>query len=132
MLSPDMVFSSYQYELTMDLLDAEFPGGLRLNEDDVAAVLSNLQAESGISPASPQVDNYGKVINVGGSPEEYITNVNNGTYSKEQFASDGVGFGLASWTYPDLKENYMNMQNNMQIIPVSHLKLMTIPCKRIF
>jgi hypothetical protein len=103
MLSPDMVFSNYQYELTMDLLDAEFPGGLRLNEDDVAAVLSNLQAESGISPASPQVDDYGKVINVGGSPEEYIINVNNGTYSKEQFASDGVGFGLASWTYPDLK-----------------------------
>ena len=70
------------------------------NEYGTAALMGNLQAESGIIPYRLQGDftsTYYKSIN-------YTDNVNSGVISRDEFIHDGKGYGLAQWTYYTRKE----------------------------
>lgn len=69
-----------------------------------AGVLGNLYAESNViannlQSAPPEQD------------EIYTANVDNGSYTGEQFSSDRKGYGLAQWTYPTLKEKLYAYRN---------------------
>lgn len=70
------------------------------NEYGTAALMGNLQAESGIIPYRLQGDftsTYYKSIN-------YTDDVVSGVISKAEFMNDGQGYGLAQWTYYTRKE----------------------------
>lgn len=69
------------------------------NEYGVAALMGNLQAESGIIPYRLQGDftnTYYKSI-------RYTDNVVSGAIDRSTFMSDGKGYGLAQWTYSTRK-----------------------------
>lgn len=70
------------------------------NEYGTAALMGNLQSESGIIPYRLQGDftsSYYKSIN-------YTNNVNDGTISRSEFINDSQGYGLAQWTYYTRKD----------------------------
>lgn len=70
------------------------------NEYGVAALMGNLQAESGIIPYRLQGDftsTYYKSI-------RYTDNVDSGAIDKTTFMNDQQGYGLAQWTYYTRKE----------------------------
>ena len=71
-----------------------------LGEIQIAAVMGNLQFESGFATNNLENSKESTL----GSDQSYTDAVNNGTYSKEQFISDGAGYGLAQWTYNNRKE----------------------------
>lgn len=66
------------------------------NEDACYAILGNLQAESGLKSNNMQ-NTYEKRL--GYNDETYTKAVNSGAYSRQKFAHDAVGYGLAQWTY---------------------------------
>jgi hypothetical protein len=66
------------------------------NEDACYAILGNLQAESGLKSNNMQ-NSYEKRL--GYNDETYTKAVNSGAYSRQKFAHDAVGYGLAQWTY---------------------------------
>lgn len=66
------------------------------NEDACYAILGNLQAESGLKSNNMQ-NSYQKRL--GYNDETYTKAVNSGAYSRQKFAHDAVGYGLAQWTY---------------------------------
>ena len=66
------------------------------NEYGTAALMGNLQAESGLRPNNLQND-YEKIL--GYTDETYTAAVNNGSYNKGSFMYDEAGYGLAQWTY---------------------------------
>lgn len=65
------------------------------NRYAVAGIMGNLMAESAFLPNNVQ-NSFEKKV---GSDEVYTAGVDNGTISREQFAHDGAGYGLAQWTY---------------------------------
>lgn len=65
------------------------------NRYAVAGIMGNLMAESALLPNNVQ-NSYEKKV---GSDEEYTAGVDNGRISREQFAHDGAGYGLAQWTF---------------------------------
>lgn len=70
------------------------------NEYGTAALMGNLQAESGNIPYRLQGDfssDYYKSI-------RYTDNVDSGAIDKATFISDSKGYGLAQWTYSTRKE----------------------------
>lgn len=70
------------------------------NDIGTAALMGNLQAESGMIPYRKQGDfssGYTQSIT-------YTNNVNNGSYSENQFVHDSIGYGLAQWTYYTRKQ----------------------------
>lgn len=78
------------------------------NKYGTAALLGNLKAESGIIPYRLQGDftsGYTKSIT-------YTENVDNGTYTKNQFVNDSKGYGLAQWTFWDRKRKYYEWCQN--------------------
>ena len=70
-----------------------------------AAIMGNLQAESGLESAIYQNSYKGSV---GLSDQEYVKRVNSGQYSEHKFVHDSVGFGLAQWTYYSRKQGLYN------------------------
>ena len=64
------------------------------NEYGVAAMLGNMQSESGLSSTNVQ-NSYESTV---GDDATYTAGVDNGTISREQFISDGAGYGLCPWT----------------------------------
>ena len=68
-----------------------------MTAEGACAVLGNLQAESAFRPNNVE-DRSGI------SDERYTAAVDNGTYSRYQFAHDSYGYGLAQWTYYKRKE----------------------------
>ena len=64
------------------------------NEYGVAAMLGNMQSESGLKSNNVQNSYESKV----GDDATYTAGVDNGTISREQFISDGAGYGLCQWT----------------------------------
>lgn len=66
------------------------------NEYGVAGLMGNLQAESALR--SNNLQNSGN-NRLGMTDEEYTEAVDNGSYSKESFVYDQIGFGLAQHTY---------------------------------
>lgn len=74
------------------------------NDFGTAGLLGNIKAESGIIPYRLQGDFSSGYI----KSKDYTINVDNGTYTKEDFIHDSKGYGLAQWTYYSRKENYYN------------------------
>ena len=66
--------------------------------EGTAGVMGNFQAESGLNPENVQ-DGFGW------SDSDYTKQVDNGSYSKERFQSDQMGYGLAQWTWWTLKRD---------------------------
>lgn len=78
------------------------------NELGVAALMGNLQAESGLISYRVQGDFSAGYTN----SIEYTNKVNSGEISKSDFVNNGPGgggYGLAQWTYPPRKEALYNM-----------------------
>lgn len=70
------------------------------NENGVAGLMGNLQAESGLVSYRLQGDftpDYTKSIS-------YTDRVNSGEISRDEFIHDSKGYGLAQWTYYTRKE----------------------------
>lgn len=71
------------------------------NDYGTAALMGNLQAESGLIPYRLQGDfSDGYVASL-----EYTNKVNNYSYTKSQFINDSKGYGLAQWTFSTRKQN---------------------------
>lgn len=64
----------------------------------IAGIMGNFQAESGLNPANAQ-DTSGWADNV------YTQQVDSGTYSRNKFINDSIGYGLAQWTYWSYKQD---------------------------
>lgn len=72
------------------------------NPYGVAGLMGNLMAESSMNPMNatgknPQMTN-----------KDYVANVKEGRISANEFAHDGVAFGLAQWRYWSRKESLLN------------------------
>lgn len=70
------------------------------NDFAVAGLMGNLKAESNLRPDNLQNSFEGRL----GSDTEYVKKVDSGAYSKNKFANDRAGFGLAQWTWHTRKE----------------------------
>lgn len=73
------------------------------NAYGTSGLIGNLFAESGLKPNNLQ--NTGNK-SLGMTDEEYTAAVDNGTYTKEQFVNDGIGYSLAQWTWWSRKKAY--------------------------
>lgn len=69
------------------------------NPYGVAAVMGNLYAESTMNEKCMT----GKAAK-SWDADQYIIAINNGSYTKDQFAHDGIAFGLVQWLYWSRKE----------------------------
>jgi len=72
-----------------------------------AGTMGNLQHESLMKSVIYEYAYQSKLNYM--SAEDYVSKVNSGSYSKSKFINDGVGFGLAQWTYYSRKEALYNM-----------------------
>ena len=70
-----------------------------------AGLMGNLDAESGITSIIYQ-DAYKSKLGL--TDQEYVDYVNDGRYSENDFIYDGIGFGLAQWTYYIRKQALIN------------------------
>jgi hypothetical protein len=71
-----------------------------MNDCGAAGLMGNLYAESGLRSTNMQNSYEGKL---GLTDATYTASVDNGKYTN--FVRDGVGYGLAQWTYWSRKEN---------------------------
>lgn len=67
-----------------------------LSDYGCAGLMGNLQAESGLISCNME-NSYEKEKNF--TDSTYVQAIDNGTYTKEQFINDKVGFGVAQWTW---------------------------------
>ena len=75
--------------------------GYGLSEAGALGMLGNWECESGCEPYRVQGDyQSSRAIS-----KAYVDAIENHRMSKEQFATDQKGFGLAQWTYPQRKRN---------------------------
>ena len=74
-----------------------------LTDAGSSGLMGNLQAESNMR--SVLYENIYKPQF--GSDQDYVDAINNGTYTN--FADDGIGFGLAQWSYPSRKEGLLEL-----------------------
>lgn len=81
--------SNFEEKLWFALISAGY------DEYATAGAMGNFMKESGIRANNLQNTYEGRL----GSDEVYTQKVNDGTYSRQQFISDGAGYGLAQWTY---------------------------------
>lgn len=65
------------------------------NKIGVAAIMGNLFAESCIDSTNVQNSYEGRF----GTDAQYTQRVDEGVYSREKFAHDSAGYGLAQWTH---------------------------------
>lgn len=70
------------------------------NKYGVAGLMGNLIAESNLQSNNMQ-NCYEGVYN----DNTYTQAIDNGSYSRERFRSDAIGYGLAQWTYGPRKAN---------------------------
>ena len=80
-----------------DFLITFFP-----NPYGVAGLIGNLFAESSLNPQCVT----GGGLKTKEARQQYILDVKKGVISKEQFAHDGIAFGLAQWCYWSRKEDF--------------------------
>ena len=79
----------------------------KFTKEGIAGTMGNLQHESLMKSV---IYEFAYQSMLGGiSAEEYVDRVNKGTYTKQQFVNDAVGFGLAQWTWCTRKEALYNM-----------------------
>lgn len=74
-----------------------------LNTAAACGVMTNINAESGMSPINLQ-NTYN--TSIGLSDSEYTSRVDSGKYTK--FTSDSAGYGLCQWTSSGRKSNLLN------------------------
>lgn len=74
-----------------------------LNDFAVAGIMANLFAESGLKADNLQ-NSGNKKLNL--TDEQYTAAVDSGVY--QNFAHDGMGYGLAQWTYWSRKQGLLN------------------------
>lgn len=84
------------------------------NDYAVAGIMGNLKAESSLRPNNVQ-DSFEKRTGI--SDDEYTKRVDNGKITRESFAHDKVGYGLAQWTFWSVKEGLYDIAkaNNTSI-----------------
>lgn len=70
------------------------------NEYGTAAVMGNLMAESSMNTKNFTGKNTAKWY----SEDDYVAEINSGRYSADEFAHDGIAFGLAQWLYYSRKQ----------------------------
>lgn len=80
------------------------------NEFGVAGLMGNLFAESGLNPRNMQNSFEQKL---GYDDKSYTEAVDNETYNN--FINDGVGYGLAQWTYWARKQNLLNYAKERKV-----------------
>lgn len=85
----DMAIKSNE-EIIWDYLYERFH-----NPYAVAGIMGNLKAESNLNPKNVQ-NSFEKKY---GDDESYTRAVDSKSRSKDEFAHDGAGYGLAQWTY---------------------------------
>lgn len=73
------------------------------NTYGTAGLIGNLQSESGLNPCNME-NSYERKL--GFTDETYVQAVDNGTYTKEQFIYDQVGFSICQWTYWSRKKAF--------------------------
>ena len=73
------------------------------NDYGVAALMGNLNAESGFSANNLQ-NTYERSLGL--NDDEYTAAVDNGSYSN--FVNDKAGYGIAQWTYHSRKQGLLN------------------------
>lgn len=79
----------------------------RFNHNVVCGIMANLNAESGYNPSNLQ-NNGNQTLGI--SDEEFSNKLNDRSYPKNKFITDGYGYGLVQWTWHSRKEylyNYM-------------------------
>ena len=83
-----------------------------LNQFAVAGIMGNLYAESGMQPTIVERARRYRLIRYRGMPEGYTdaqmdtwytAEINAGRIARGIFSSDGIGYGLAQWTFPNRK-----------------------------
>ena len=79
------------------------------NEYGVAGMMGNLQAESGLRPNNLQ-NTFEKKL--GMTDEQYTAAVDNGSYARDQFISDGAGMGLCQWTSSGRKAGLYDLKSS--------------------
>lgn len=73
------------------------------NAYGVASMMGNLQSESGLNSKNME-NSYERKL--GFTDETYVQAIDNGTYTKEQFIYDQVGFSICQWTYWSRKKAF--------------------------
>lgn len=82
--------------------------GYGLSEAGALGMLGNWECESSCEPYRVQGDyQASRAIS-----KSYVDAIESGRMSKEQFATDQKGFGLAQWTYPQRKRNLWDRWKN--------------------
>ena len=83
------------------------------SEEVVSAILGNIYEESRFQTNKIE-DKYaiGSYSSLGHTSKSYTEAVNKGTYTKEQFISDNVGYGLLQWTLEGDKKNLYEIAVN--------------------
>ena len=66
------------------------------NDYACAAIIGNMDIESKLNPKNLQ-DSY--QAKLGHTDNSYVSAIDSGAYSKEQFSNDSAGYGLVQWTY---------------------------------
>ena len=74
-----------------------------LNDFATAGIMANLFAESGLKADNLQ-NSGNKKLNL--TDEQYTAAVDSGAY--QNFVHDGMGYGLAQWTYWSRKQGLLN------------------------
>ncbi len=72
-----------------------------LSDYGVAGLMGNLFAESGLRANNLQNSFESRL---GYSDTSYTAAVDNGTYTRDKFGTDGAGYGLAQWTFHTRKK----------------------------
>ena len=86
-----------------------------LSDAGAKAAIGNMDAESALRPDNLQ-DSYEKKWSI--TDAEYCRRVNNGSYSKEAFATDEAGFGLYQLTLASRKRSYYSVAREQWGVPI--------------
>ena len=99
------------------------------NPYGVAGIMGNLKAESNLSSTNLQ-NSFEKKFKT--TDEKYTKDVDSGKISKDLFAHDGAGYGLAQWTYWTRKKGlYEYVKETDKSIGDAATQLVYL-CKEIF
>lgn len=82
------------------------------SDNGIAAVMSNINSESGFNPINLENSKEGSL---GYNDQSYTSAVDSGSY--KNFANDSAGYGLCQWTYSSRKAGLLNSarQNGVSI-----------------
>ena len=82
----------------------------RFNNYACAGILGNMNAESGLISQNMQ-DSFEKTYN----DITYTNAIDNGSYSREKFSMDAIGYGICQWTWHTRKRNLYNYAKSKNV-----------------